>query len=277
MTRIAILGLSLLGLTTPSQALTGGVRDVEEFTLHSEIVGADYRILVALPAQYGEPDSTFPVIYNLDSDITFGMMTDISRMLRLDAEIPATIVVGIAYGAAEGDWRQGRNRDLTPVPAEWIDGPSGGARDFLSFIAQELVPLVDRRYRTRPGDRVLSGASFAGLFSLYALFEEPLLFRRYLAAAPSVGYGDGVLFAMEEEFASSHTDVRARVFISAEGGGGQVEYQRYWSRIFDFAARLGGRDYPGLEVQTVVYEGESHASAQPRSFTSGLRFLFSDP
>lgn len=274
MMKLLSLAVALTGLAAPLAAITGGVRDVEEFTLHSEIVGVDYRILVSLPAQYAEPDGSFPVIYNLDSDITFGMVTDISRMLRLDSEMPATMVVGIAYGASEDDWRRGRNRDLTPVAVDWLEGESGGARQFLSFIAEELVPRIDRRYRTRSGDRTLCGASFAGLFTLYALFEEPELFRRYLAAVPTVGYGDRILFAMEEELAQVRTDVGARVFISAEGSGEEVSFLRYWSSIYDFAARLRGRGYPGLQLRTVVLEGESRASAQPRSFTAGLKYLF---
>ena len=80
--------------------------------------------------------------------------------------------VGIAYAVDEEAWRRNRNRDLTPAPSDWVRN-GGGARAFLSFIKEELIPVVDTRYRTNPSDRALSGASYAGLFTLYALFEEP--------------------------------------------------------------------------------------------------------
>jgi len=249
------------------------LKGVESFLLHSAQVGIDYRIYVALPPQYSEPDSTFPVIYNLDSDITFGMMTDISRMLRLDSEIPATILVGITYGGDEEKWRRNRNRDLTPAATEGNE-IGGGARAFLSFIKEELIPVIDARYRTNPHDRVLSGASYAGLFALYALLQEPELFQRYLAAVPTVVYADRILFAMEEASSQGRSDLRARVFISAEGTQEENWYVDFWSAIWAFTHQLQSHEYPGLRLHTVMYQGETHAQAQPRSFTAGLKFLF---
>lgn len=249
------------------------LKNVEAFDLKSERVGITYRIFVALPPQYSHPDSTFPAIYNLDSDITFGMMTDISRMLRLDSEVPATIVVGIAYAADQDTWRENRTRDLTPTATEYAEN-GGGARAFLSFIKEELVPVIDKRYRTKPHDRTLSGASYAGLFTLYALLEEPALFQRYLAAVPSVVYDDNILFGMEETFAQGRKDLAARLFISAEGSEDNLWYVKFWSAIWDFTHRLQSREYPSFRMHTEIYAGETHAQAQPRSFTTGLKYLF---
>lgn len=275
------LAMILLAVTTSTKVVSGleveqsqwPLKNVEAFNLKSELVGITYRILVALPPQYSSPDSTFPVIYNLDSDITFGMMTDISRMLRLDSEVPATIVVGIAYAVDEETWRTNRTRDLTPTATERAKS-GGGARAFLSFIKEELVPVIDQRYRTKRDDRTLSGASYAGLFTLYSLLEEPGLFQRYLAAVPSVMYDHNVLFGMEEAFAKGHKDLAARVFISAEGNEKELWYVKFWSAIWDFTARLQGRAYPSFHLHTEVYAGETHAQAQPRSFTAGLKYLF---
>jgi len=266
-------GLVLPVLGLEAQQSNWPLKNIETFEIKSQQVGTTYRIFVALPPQYSSPDSTFPVIYSLDADITFGMMTDISRMLRLDSEIPATILVGIAYGADEETWRTNRTRDLTPTATERAKS-GGGARQFLSFIKEELIPAIDQRYRTRPGDRTLAGASYAGLFSLYALLEEPGLFQRYLAAVPSVVYDNNVLFGMEETFAKDHKDLPARVFISAEGNEQNTWYLKYWSAIWDFTYRLQNRQYPGLRLHTEVYAGETHAQAQPRSFTAGLKYLF---
>ena len=251
------------------------LKGVESFEIHSDHVGIDYQIYVALPPQYSEPDSTFPVIYNLDSDITFGMMTDISRMLRLDSEIPATIMVGITYGGDEEKWRNNRSRDLTPAATEG-NKIGGGARAFLSFIKEELIPVIDARYRTNPDDRVLSGASYAGLFTLYALTQEPDLFQRYLAAVPTLVYADRVLFDLEEKSAKGRKDLKARVFISAEGTQDDNWYVDFWSAIWAYTHRLQSHEYPGLRIHTVMYRGESHAQSQPGSFTAGLKYLFAE-
>lgn len=249
------------------------LRNVDSFDIHSEHVGIDYRIYVALPPQYSEPDSTFPVIYNLDSDITFGMMTDISRMLRLDSLIPATIVVGIAYNKSEADWRANRTRDLTPTAVDWAEG-SGGARQFLAFVEEELMPAIDARYRTNTDDRVLTGASWAGLFGLYAMFERPGLFHRILAAVPSVHWDDRYLLKREAAYAEEHDDMSLRLYISPEGFESRAWSHEYWSQAWAFTAALRMREYANLHLKMAPKPGEFHASAQPISFTHGLLYLF---
>jgi predicted alpha/beta superfamily hydrolase len=60
---------------------------------------------------------------------------------------------------------------------------AGGADSFLRFIREELLPEVDRKYRTAPF-RILMGHSLGGLFALHAFSRSPGLetFRRHLAA-----------------------------------------------------------------------------------------------
>ena len=191
----------------------------------------------------------------------------------------ATVVVGIAYDKVEAAWRENRNRDLTPVemePNEWIS-VSGGGPEFLAFIEEELIPVIDARYRTDPADRTLSGASFAGLFTLYAMFEKPDLFHRYLAAVPSLWYGDGVLYQMEEAYARGRDDARARLYMSGEGFAASDWAPQYWQRLWDMTARLRQHEWENFHVKTEIMEGEHHASAQPRSFTRGLLWLFEKP
>ncbi|HEY4299492.1 MAG TPA: alpha/beta hydrolase-fold protein [Candidatus Didemnitutus sp.] len=56
--------------------------------------------------------------------------------------------------------------------------------DVLCFLADEIVPYVDRIYRTIPGDRGLLGHSNGGLFALYALAQHAAFFQRIVAASP---------------------------------------------------------------------------------------------
>lgn len=79
---------------------------------------------------------------------------------------------------------------------------------------------------------------------------------------------------MEEAFAQKHADMKAGVFITAEGSVEDNWYLKYWSDIWDFTYRLKSRKYPSLRFHTEVYAGETHAQAQPRSFMAGLKFLF---
>jgi len=89
-----------------------------------------------------------------------------------------------------------RRRDLTPptqVPSDRAIAPQvGGSAAFRQFIREELIPEVDRRYRTTP-ERAIIGESLAGLFVIETLLKEPSLFRHYAALDPSLWWNAGAL------------------------------------------------------------------------------------
>lgn len=86
-----------------------------------------------------------------------------------------------------------RLRDLFPTANQNPYGPigvGGGGAKFLAFITQELMPLVERKYRTHDY-RIIEGASAAGVFSLYALRSRPDLFDAALTYSSAVWWADG--------------------------------------------------------------------------------------
>src|SRR5260370_36268769 len=66
-----------------------------------------------------------------------------------------------------------RVRDFTQpdCSSHWIGG--GGADKFRAFLSKELIPGIDRTYRTQDF-RVLSGHSAGGQFALYCLTSDPI-------------------------------------------------------------------------------------------------------
>jgi uncharacterized protein len=82
-----------------------------------------------------------------------------------------------------------RRRDLTG-PTENDDDRKiaprvGGSAAFRSFIRDELMPDVKRRYRTTD-ETAIVGESLAGLFIVETLVLEPTLFDTYIAFDPSL-------------------------------------------------------------------------------------------
>jgi predicted alpha/beta superfamily hydrolase len=80
-----------------------------------------------------------------------------------------------------------RVRDFTPTdwPQAWVGG--GGAAKFRAFLARELIPDVEKAFRT-DGFRIVSGHSASGQFALYCLESEPALFQAYIALSPSLDW-----------------------------------------------------------------------------------------
>ena len=81
------------------------------------------------------------------------------EVLSRTGQAPHMIIVGIQS--------LNRERDLTPSHVGDFKESGGGPR-FLDFIAQELMPYIDRNYRTHPY-RVLEGHSLGGALAAYTL------------------------------------------------------------------------------------------------------------
>jgi hypothetical protein len=241
-------------------------------TLRSSILGRSYTIFVALPASYSsEASQTYPVVYLLDADLWFGPVADPTRLLHWEGGLPELIIVGIGYGFSWEDvdeWFRRRTLDFTPTRVE-AKPDSGGARDFLRFVQEELFPFVDANYRTIPTDRTLAGLSAGGLFSLYVLFQDPGTFSRYIVVSPGLVWDERVIFENEADYAARNTDLPARLFLAV----GSLE-RKCASNLEDFHRQLEARNYTGLTVTMVVMEEETHLSVFPGAFSRGLRTIF---
>jgi predicted alpha/beta superfamily hydrolase len=259
------------------------LKNTEVRNLHSSIVDADFEISVALPESYSTSNNEYPILYVTDSNLWYPLVTQTNFVLRLDQQLQEMVVVGIGYPTESvmdvAGWRR---RDFTPThgpeqDAEWkeeIPGitefQSGGAPAFLQFIRDELKPFIASNYRVAENDSALMGDSLGGLFAFYVLFHQPDTFQRYLIGSPSIDYDDRVTFRFEQEFAEEHEDLPAKVFMAAGG----LEEEEYLSDMKEMDTILRGRQYPGLGLETVVFEDENHFSVIPSTISRGLSALF---
>jgi uncharacterized protein len=189
--------------------------------------------------------------------------------LVYDKFAPEIIMVGITYSGDNPDYNALRAMDFTPVPRPDPKG-SGDAPKFLKFLKTELVPFIELNYRADSSQRLLQGSSYAGLFTLYALFSDPSFFSGYIAASPAVPYADRQMFSQEAEYARIHKELPAKLYL-AVGSAEQLT-----DPVKEFMQILSSRKYERLKLETRVIEGERHAGNKPETFNRGLRFLFSD-
>jgi len=237
-------------------------------TLRSVATGRDYDIYVYRPSDYeSNPTKRYPVLYLLDGQWDFKLLTSIQGGLLYDKFVPEIFVVGITYSGQKPDYDALRAADYTPVPRASSPG-SGGAARFLSLLKTELMPFIEASYRAEPGRRAIMGSSLGGLFSLYALFSDPGLFEGVVAASPAVTSGERIAFTEEAAYAGAHRDLAARLFIAV---GGQEELTE---PVIEFGQIVRARNYRGLTLETRVIEGERHSGNKPEAFNRGLRFIF---
>jgi len=256
--------------------------------LHSEIVNDDFEIYISLPYMYATTDTTYPVLFCLDANIKFGLVsTVVNSQGTLTKEIPEIVVVGIAYPMnGLEDWVIGRNRDFTPTKKPeheqyWVDRlskatgrddiliSSGHADKFIAFITDELIPFVESEYRVSK-DRAIHGTSLGGLFSLYALFQKSETFHRFYAGSPSIKWDEDYMYQLENDFAASHRDLPVRLFMCVGG----LESESYIYNMNKMDSLLRSRNYPNLEIESIIFENETHGSTVPASISRGLKMLY---
>jgi hypothetical protein len=98
------------------------------------------------------------------------------------------IAVGI-----DNDTQATRTRDYIP-PGDQLSGVQGAADKYVQYIIQELKPLIDARYRTRPGpaSTFTAGQSLGANVALYMAWDFPQVFTR--AGTHSGAFGDAPNF-----------------------------------------------------------------------------------
>lgn len=252
----------LIVLTAP--LVTSGQPQQVASTVHfqhiirSAVLGQDRSILIKVPDNYDRSDARYPVIYMLDAHPPQNaMMAGLIDQQDWGGMMPQVILVGI----------QNINRvtDMTPTSTGRED--EGGAAKFLSFIETELMPFVEKNYRTAPY-KVIAGHSLGGLFAVYALAERPTVFNAYVAASPVLHWDKNyVIKRAEERFKSGYADERT-LFI---GLGDEPNYLAGYNSFQDLLKKAKPKR---LEYEFRQFKEENHGSVVLPAYYAGLRKVF---
>lgn len=238
--------------------------------LRSRLLEHDYHIYVRLPETYAEiPERRYPTVYLLDGGVQFPMLASYYHNLIKAEEIPELIVVGISYGTE--DFRAGNNRSHDySAPAEgathW-----GGASCFQTFLAEELIPMIESRYRAMPDRRIIVGQSMGGQFVLFTALTRPELFWGHLAGNPALHRN--LAFFLKPPAATGDEAMRPRVFVASASHdnprfrGPALEWMNHWTAAAE----------KPFDLRAVTLQGHSHFSTPPLLFRDGLRWLFAEP
>ncbi|MEO8054993.1 MAG: alpha/beta hydrolase-fold protein [Acidobacteriota bacterium] len=233
----------------------------ETLRIHSKVLDEDRTYQVHLPDSYARAkDRRYPVLYVLDGRTHFLHTAASAGFLASEGEIPETIVVALASTVRVRDFTQSDWKEA------WVGG--GGAANFKRFLSTELIPAVEKAYRT-DGFRTLSGHSAGGQFALYVLTSEPSLFHAYVALSPSLDW-DGRLPARSLKKAlASAPSLNAFLYAARSDDSGQALAD--WEEL---VAALGARKVPGFRWKTEAFPEERHRSIPLVGGIHALRALY---
>lgn len=260
--RHRVVSLSLLLTLSAAAAAAGPVTIGESRRIHSAVLNEGREYDVSLPASYGWTENRrYPVLYVLDGKSHFAHTTGSVSYLAAQGVVPEMIVVAIASTVRVRDFTQ------TDWPKAWIGG--GGAANFRRFLASELIPEIERAYRTN-GFRILSGHSAGGQFALYALCSTPALFQAYFALSPSLDWDDRLPVRALETYFGATPDLPAFLYVGQEDASGQAlaDYDR-------LHAALKTKSPKRFRWTYEAFPNENHGSLPLVGQIRALRALYS--
>ncbi|WP_321371376.1 alpha/beta hydrolase-fold protein [uncultured Draconibacterium sp.] len=259
MKKLTFLTLLILSSTILfSQEIKLGFID----SINSKVLNENRKIMVKLPKGYDETEKSYPVIYRLDGDIDLFSETigTINRLAYIDELIPEMIVVMIE--------NTDRNRDMMPAKTGFFD-TEPGAEKFKKFIDNELVPYIDKSFRTS-NERILCGQSLSAIFTLYYFLTNTNSFDSYIVCS-------GAFLDCEEYFDDLTTDFLekkelkpTRIFLTHGLKDFLDPNGMNRKQLSDFSQKIKSKANAVCELK--VYEDEGHVPFQ--SLYHGLKFIY---
>lgn len=256
---VAVVAQSVCGAPVASAATTIAMRErsqVATVRIQSKLLGETRTLHVSVPPNYRIARQRYPVVYLLDGqvraffDLTVAAANyDLLGDMR-DYAIPSQIVVGIEQGDRGADLA--RNGEL-----------------FTRFIVEELIPYVDREYRTVPY-RTLIGHSLGGRFALETFCRAPDVFPAVVAISASIP--DSIMTTVQGCMRRSFTATTERVQQLVLSAGDRE------TRLIGATQRLQSfvRDSAPARWRLLVVDGKGlgHTETPFATIPPAIRFIF---
>lgn len=262
-----------------------------DHTITSKLMGKDYQLYISFPRGYSTKDTiSYPVLYILDGDYSFPRFNSSQLMMSFGGEIEDIIIVGISSGLDDLPTRFiNRHYDYTTsidttsqngmekrygVPKGSVK--SGGAAKFLECIKTEIVPFVDKNYKTNT-DRGISGHSLGGLFTAYCLINSDGYFTRFGINSPSLWWNEDEFLNQAVSELENKYDNKiqwnippTKVFISV----GRLEGSSMIPAMVKLSTYLDDLNSDKIDLEWYIFENETHLSVLSANMSRTLSVLY---
>lgn len=146
-------------------------------TIKSSKLGTSRDLKIQLPRNYEHNETKkYPVILVLDGDYLFEPMAGIVDYYSYWDNIPEAIVVGV---------NQVKSRDNDSFYDDVRFLPSKTGAEFFEFLGMELMPYLDKNFRTTPFT-VIAGHDLTANFINYYLLKERAIFDAFINLSPDL-------------------------------------------------------------------------------------------
>jgi len=229
-------------------------------TISSKRLNEDREIIIGLPPSYDKhPNQKYPVLVLLDGDFLFDAFQGALSYGNYWDDLPEIIIVGISQNK--------NNERETDCAVDQENGlPTEKGEAFFEFIGLELLPYIEKKYRTAPFKMIAGLDTTAGFLNCY-LYKDVPLFDAYISMSPELPTG------MEEQLPDRLAAIQKPIFYYHSSGDGDMKKMRKRILALDEVAKKINK--PSLNYRFDDFKGASHYSLVLNSIPSALYQIFS--
>jgi predicted alpha/beta superfamily hydrolase len=247
----------------------------EVITIPSKVLNQERQIYIHVPKKdSANPDKTFPVLYLLDGENHFHILSAYIDYLSHYEIIPPIMVVGIIS--------KDRRKDLTPTKstidyfgtADSTYNTSGGNEHFFQFLQVELIPYIESNYKVEPY-KIFAGHSFGGITTINCMFTHPDMFNAWIAISPSLWWDNKYILKLVENKLTKSVYLNKKLFYSV-GNEGIKDPNSFHTDVLKFDSLIVKKAPKGLVYKYKSYPEESHMSEPIVAYYDALRFIYQD-
>ena len=247
-----LLLLVILGFTSSTQS------QVLYETINSTKLGTERELKIQLPRNYdSNTEKRYPLIIVLDGDYLFEPMAGNVDLYSYWEEMPEAIVVGLNQGNSRRDDSYYGEQDFLP-------SESGAA--FFEFLGMELLPHLDRKYRTAQFV-VVAGHDITANFINYYLFKENPIFEAYINLSPELAP------EMANRLVETFRTAPDHKWFYLATSSGDVKALREDSEVLN--EQLQGIDNGFFHYKFDNFDGASHFGLVGEAIPRSLQHIFS--
>lgn len=229
-------------------------------TITSQKLNEDREIFIGLPPSYDKnPSQKYPILLLLDGDFLFNPFQGALSYGYYWDDLPEVIIIGISQNK-----NNERETDCTVEEATGL--PSEKGELFFEFIGMELIPYIQKKYRTAPF-KLIAGLDTTAAFSNFYLYKENPVFDAYISMSPELTTG------MEEQIPERLAAIEKPIFYYHSSADGDVKKMRKRIQALDELAKKITK--PTLSYKFDDFKGASHYSLVLNSIPSALYHIFS--
>ncbi len=229
-------------------------------TIHSQKLNEDREITISLPFSYAQNKTKkYPLLIILDGDYLLDPFEGALKYGAYWDDMPEVIIVGITQNQ-----KNERESDCTIDQETGLPEEKGEA--FFEFIGLELLPYLQKNYRTAPF-KIIAGHDVTAGFLNFYLYKDNPLFNGYISLSPDLATG------MEENIPARLALAKQPLFYYHSTADGDLKStQKQIIRMDSIAKEIKN---PNVNYRFDNFIGDSHYSLVIQSIPKVLYQFFS--